>query len=96
MTSINPSSSAVAAGSTRVQVVNDTTAPVAKEDGRATYEIYNAGPDVCYLGGADVTAANGQPLPPLSARTIAIRLGGKLWAVCASEGTADLRVLRIP
>lgn len=77
-------------------IVNDATTPAAKEDGRCTYEVYNIGPDTCYLGSTQVTSADGMPLPAGSSRTIAIRLKGKLYARGIVGSVSDIRVMRTP
>ncbi len=95
--SINPSTSAVSVTSTAVLVIDDETTPAGRsEDGRVTYELFNAGPNTCFLGASDVTTANGIPLPANASRTISIRHHGKLYARCASATTTDVRVLLVP
>lgn len=95
--SINPSTSAVSVTSTAVLVIDDATTPTGRaEDGRVTYELFNAGPNTCFLGASDVTTASGIPLPANASRTISIRHRGKLYARCASSNTSDVRVLLVP
>ena len=77
-------------------IIDDSTAPAAKEDGRCTYEVYNIGPDQCFLGSTQVTSADGMPLPAGSSRTIAIRLNGKLYARGIVGSVSDVRVMRTP
>jgi hypothetical protein len=95
--SIHPTSSAVAVDDTETVLVADNTAPVGRnEDGRITYEFYNAGPDTVYMGGTGVTVGTGQPLPAFAARTISLRHKGALYGICDTGATADVRVLRVP
>ena len=92
---MNPTSSAIEVTDEPTLIVDDNTAPVAKEDGRCTYEIYNMGPEDVYLGGDDVTDATGIPLPVNASRTIAIRISAEIYGI-TSSGTADVRVLQVP
>lgn len=77
-------------------IIDDVTTPAAKEDGRCTYEVFNIGPDECFLGDAQVTGADGMPLPAGSSRTFAIRLQGHLFARGIVGSVSDLRVMRTP
>lgn len=95
--SINPSTSAVAVGTSAVAVINDATTPVgAHEDGRITYELYNVGPNTCYLGASNVTTSTGIPLPANSSRSLSVRHNAELYAICASAESASVRVLVVP
>lgn len=97
--STNPTTSRVSVDDTPTLLIEDVTTPVAKEDGRCTYELYNVGPDVVYLGAEaelDDTGDTGIPLPAGSSRTIAIRLSGKLHGICATGEAAEVAVLRVP
>jgi hypothetical protein len=95
--SVNPSTSAVSVGSTATAVINDaTTAVGAHEDGRITYELFNTGPNTCYLGASGVTTSTGIPLPLNSSRSISVRHGAELYAICASAESASVRVLVVP
>jgi hypothetical protein len=95
--SLNPEVSQVNVDDTATLLVSDESGPVGRnEDGRMTYELYNVGPDSVFLGAADVDSESGMPLPANSSRTIAFRFGSKLWGVCASGETADVRVMRVP
>jgi hypothetical protein len=93
--SINIETSAVSLTADVVtKVVDDQTAPKAREDGRCTYEIYNDSAHTVYLGGASVTTSTGIPLPAGTSRTIALRLQGEVFAISASN--ASVRVMRVP
>jgi hypothetical protein len=95
--SLNPTTSAVAVEDEAILVIDDATAPTGRgEDGRISYEIYNNGPNTCYLGASDVTTSTGIPLPAGSSRSISIRHYGKVYAICATSNTADVRVLMVP
>ena len=97
MSNLNPSAEAKSVTATKSLVVNDDSTPTGRnEDGRITYEIYNLGPNTIFLGSSNVTAANGQPLPINAARTFSVRFNAKIWAVCDTGDTADVRVLKVP
>jgi len=92
LSSIN--SSKVVVGTEVTQLVHDTTAGSAKEDGRITYQILNNSSATIWLGGDDVTVEAGTPLPAGAVFTIALRLLGKLYAI----GTLvdhDIRILKV-
>lgn len=78
----------------RLMLVNDSTEPAAKEDGRCTYEIFNDSSETVFLGGADVTVESGIPLPPGTSRTIGLRIKGRIFGIAAEAAT--VRVMRVP
>jgi hypothetical protein len=94
----NPNSYRVAITDEITNIVEDDTAPVAKEDGRMTYEIYNLGPGDVYLGDTELdnTGDTGMPLPVGSSRTIALRIKASISGICLSGETADVAVLQVP
>lgn len=95
--SINPSTSAVAVSTTAVLLIDDETTPTGRsEDGRVTYTLFNTGADVVYLGGSDVTDQNGLPLVANGALSISIRHFGKLYGVCSTGESANVRVMLVP
>lgn len=94
---INPSSSSVSVDDEATLIIDDESTPKgAKEDGRITYHLYNAGPDDVFLGDAGVSVEDGAPLPVDAAFSVSIRHQGKLYAICDTGGTADVRVMVIP
>lgn len=66
---------------------------------RAWIYVYNLGPNIVYIGGPNLTAANGYPLPPqdLTVGTDPSReveaFGGQVYAICATGETAEVRVM---
>jgi hypothetical protein len=94
---INPTVTQVSATDTPALVVADASVPVGRnEDGRTSYEIYNNGSAEVYLGAANVSDATGMPLPAGASRSISVRFTAKIWVVCATGETSDVRVLRVP
>jgi hypothetical protein len=94
---MNPSSYNVAVNDSVTQIIEDESAPKAKEDGRVTYLVQNLGPDPVYLGNSEVVHYEGFELAVGGTLTIAIRLGGDLFGVCDGVAcTADVRVLVVP
>lgn len=57
--------------------------------------IKNTGPNDTYLGGSDVTTANGYELPNGEKLTVTMNRTEKMYAVCAAAETANLEILRI-
>lgn len=93
---MNPSTYAVAVDDTGATIIEDNTAPVAKEDGRCTYLVQNLGPDPVYLGGAEVAVGDGFELATGGVFTIAIRLGADLYGITDTGDAADVRVVKVP
>lgn len=95
--SINPSSNAVAVSSTAVLLIDDDTTPTGRsEDGRVTYTLFNLGAGIVYLGESDVDDQSGLPLVVNGALSISIRHHGKLYGLCSSGETANVRVMLVP
>ena len=59
--------------------------------------VFNVGPDLAYLGGPDVTPANGYPVAAgvAHAYDTSLSIEDELWAVCAEGDTAELRSFRV-
>jgi hypothetical protein len=95
--SLDPTTAAHSVEDEALLVIDDDTTPSGRnEDGRVTYEVYNSGPNTCYLGGSGVTTSSGVPLPSGSSRSLSVRHFAKLYAICAANNTADVRVLMVP
>lgn len=95
--SINPSTSAVAVEDTAVLLIDDETTPTGRsEDGRVTYTLFNLGSDIVYLGESDVDDQSGLPLVVNGALSISIRHHGKLYGICSTGETANVRVMLVP
>lgn len=84
---------------TRLDTTSDSTNDAAVSSGGGNYGqsiiLYNAGAATVYIGGSDVTTANGLPIAATSYGP-AFDLNAKdgLWGRVAS-GTCDVRVLEI-
>lgn len=89
------SAQAITVGTSAVLLASVTDYDAAAKDGRITYEFYNNGSAVVYLGGADtVTTSNGIPLAVGGSRTIDLRLGAVVYGISGSAGQ-DVRVLEV-
>jgi len=61
----------------------------------AGFELYNAGPQTVYVGGASVTTANGAPLTALAVKSLSPAPGEAVYAVADSAGTGIVRILGV-
>ena len=85
--------SATTVGLTASAIISVEDFSSAAKDGRTTYEVYNNGTSVIYLGGSNaVTTANGIPVPAKASRTLDLRLGSVIYAISGSAGQ-DVRIM---
>jgi len=79
--------------SSAVTVTTAATAlPTTPVSGRITQNIRNKGAQTLYIGGSDVTVANGFPIEPGEAYPVDVNEGAILYGIVAS-GTASVKVL---
>jgi len=67
--------------------------PASPLDSRRALVIHNNGPDILYVGGSNVTTANGFPLIVNEKIAIDIQGNTNVWVYGVSDGTSDVRIL---
>lgn len=74
-------------------LIEDSSTYNVINDGKVSYAIFNAGGTSIYVGGSDVTTANGFPVPAGATISFDIPTGSKVWAV--STAIASVRILKV-
>lgn len=82
------------ASSVSVAVDDDPIVAISTATGtRRNVAVYNSGASTVYLGGAAVTSTDGYPLTAGDDVTMNLGEAETLYAVCATSGSATLKVL---
>ena len=77
------------------KLIDDNTNTTVFNDGVCAYCLFNTSATVTvYVGGSDVTAGAGFPIPPNSTLTLDVPIKTELWAM-TSSGSATVRVLKV-
>jgi hypothetical protein len=80
---------------TASKLIDDASKSTIFNDGVIAYCIFNTDADtVVYVGGEEVTAGDGFPVPPNSTLSIDVPINTELWAVTSAD-TASVRVLKV-
>ena len=69
--------------------------PASPLDSRRALVIHNNGPDILYIGGSNVTTANGFPMAVNEKIAIDIQGNTNVWVYGVSAGTSDVRLMEL-
>lgn len=95
---INPEDFSVHLGLRQQAISVETSAvglPTASFENRRALVIHNDGPNTLYIGGSDVTVANGFPLVEGEKISIAIQGHGGVVVYGIAAATTDVRILEL-
>jgi len=93
---LNPEDHSVHFGLAQQNIAVTSTAvpfPASPLEGRRCLVIHNNGSDILYIGGSDVTTANGFPLAVNEKISIDIQGNQNVWIYGVSAGSSDVRIL---